>query len=173
MQKLHWAIRIRKALLIRCGSSWRWNDWLRSFTGWLELRFIIAFLLLCAISRGQDSTHKVSEKGRAKIAADSIRIADSIAAADTIIMIPDSVAFIRRPILDSCMAFLMANISAQKWLESQQVINLAMQYLLNKGGSEYAIDYRKRHPLRKPVKVTQVYLDDEYRKGKGLHKKPR
>lgn len=36
-EQLHWAIRIRKRLLIN--GSHRWNAWLRDFTGMLERKF--------------------------------------------------------------------------------------------------------------------------------------
>jgi len=35
--KLHWAIKIRKLLLIK--GTWKWNAWLRDITGQLELKF--------------------------------------------------------------------------------------------------------------------------------------
>lgn len=35
--KLHWAIKLRKALLIN--GSWKWNAWLRDFTAYLERKF--------------------------------------------------------------------------------------------------------------------------------------
>ena len=35
-EKLHWAIRLRKVLLIK--GSWKWNAWVRDFTAWLERR---------------------------------------------------------------------------------------------------------------------------------------
>lgn len=34
--KLHWAIRLRKKLLIK--GTWRWNAWVRDFTAHLEMR---------------------------------------------------------------------------------------------------------------------------------------
>lgn len=37
MSHLHWAIRLRKRLLIP--GSWRWNAWLRDVTGALEVWF--------------------------------------------------------------------------------------------------------------------------------------
>ena len=33
--QLHWAIKLRKKLLIN--GSWAWNAWLRGWTGWLEI----------------------------------------------------------------------------------------------------------------------------------------
>ncbi len=33
--KLHWAIRLRKKLLIK--GSWRFNAWLRDITAWAEM----------------------------------------------------------------------------------------------------------------------------------------
>lgn len=36
-KKLHWAIRLRKKLLIT--GTWKWNAWVRDATGWLELKF--------------------------------------------------------------------------------------------------------------------------------------
>ena len=32
--KLHWAIRLRKKLLIN--GNWKWNAWVRDITAWLE-----------------------------------------------------------------------------------------------------------------------------------------
>lgn len=37
MKKLHWAIKIRKTLLIK--GSWKWNAWVRDITANLEVRF--------------------------------------------------------------------------------------------------------------------------------------
>ena len=34
MTKLHWAIKLRKALLIK--GSWKWNAWVRDYTALLE-----------------------------------------------------------------------------------------------------------------------------------------
>jgi len=34
MKKLHWAIRLRKYLLIR--GTWKWNAWVRDITAKLE-----------------------------------------------------------------------------------------------------------------------------------------
>lgn len=33
--KLHWAIKLRKRLLIK--GVWKWNAWLRNITAWLEI----------------------------------------------------------------------------------------------------------------------------------------
>ncbi len=35
--KLHWAIRLRKKILI--SGSWKWNAWVRDFTATLETNF--------------------------------------------------------------------------------------------------------------------------------------
>lgn len=37
MKKLHWAIRLRKILLIN--GSWKWNAWIRDVTAQLETKF--------------------------------------------------------------------------------------------------------------------------------------
>lgn len=37
MKKLHWAIILRKKLLIN--GSWKWNAWARDITAFLELKF--------------------------------------------------------------------------------------------------------------------------------------
>lgn len=37
MSKLHWAIRLRKALLIN--GKWKWNAWVRDISGYLEIKF--------------------------------------------------------------------------------------------------------------------------------------
>lgn len=33
--KLHWAIRLRKKLLIK--GTWKWNAWVRNLTAWAEV----------------------------------------------------------------------------------------------------------------------------------------
>lgn len=33
--KLHWAIRLRKKLLIK--GTWKWNAWVRDYTAWAEV----------------------------------------------------------------------------------------------------------------------------------------
>jgi len=35
--KLHWAIRLRKKLLIK--GTWKWNALVRDYTAWLETNF--------------------------------------------------------------------------------------------------------------------------------------
>ncbi len=37
LEQLHWAIRLRKKLLIN--GTWKWNAWIRDFTAKLELKF--------------------------------------------------------------------------------------------------------------------------------------
>ena len=34
-EKLHWAIRLRKILLVN--GSWKWNAWVRDFTAKIEI----------------------------------------------------------------------------------------------------------------------------------------
>lgn len=34
---MHWAIRLRKRLLIP--GTWKWNAWVRDWTAWLEFHF--------------------------------------------------------------------------------------------------------------------------------------
>lgn len=37
MTKLHWSIKLRKALLIK--GSWKWNAWIRDITAKMEMLF--------------------------------------------------------------------------------------------------------------------------------------
>jgi hypothetical protein len=37
LERIHWAIKLRKALLIP--GTWKWNSWVRSITGKLEGKF--------------------------------------------------------------------------------------------------------------------------------------